>query len=207
MLGPPGAGKGTQAERFARDRRVPRVSTGDVLRQAQVEDEAAHRRAKSLMDAGHLVDDGLVIGIVKDRLRHSDASAGFVLDGFPRTLVQAEALDHLLDDREPLVVVDIEVPEARLIERLRNRRVCRACGMPAAAGAIRCASCGGELVPRSDDDFGIVRERLRVYARESQPIVEFYRRRPTFRSVDGDQAQEAVAKDIAAAVASVVGGR
>jgi adenylate kinase len=121
--------------------------------------------------------------------------------------VQAEALDHLLDDREPLVVVDIEVPEARLIERLRNRRVCRACGMPAAAGAIRCASCGGELVPRSDDDFGIVRERLRVYARESQPIVEFYRRRPTFRSVDGDQAQEAVAKDIAAAVASVVGGR
>lgn len=207
MLGPPGAGKGTQAERFARDRRVPRVSTGDVLRQAQVEDDAAHRRAKSLMDAGHLVDDGLVIGIVKDRLRHSDASAGFVLDGFPRTLVQAEALDHLLDDREPLVVVDIEVPEARLIERLRNRRVCRACGMPAAAGAIRCASCGGELVPRSDDDFGIVRERLRVYARESQPIVEFYRRRPTFRSVDGDQAQEAVAKDIAAAVASVVGGR
>jgi adenylate kinase len=207
MLGPPGAGKGTQAERFARDRRVPRVSTGDVLRQAQVEDDAAHRRAKSLMDAGHLVDDGLVIGIVKDRLRHSDASAGFVLDGFPRTLVQAEALDHLLDDREPLVVVDIEVPETRLIERLRNRRVCRACGMPAAAGAVRCASCGGELVPRSDDDFGIVRERLRVYARESQPIVEFYRRRPTFRSVDGDQAQDAVAKDIAAAVASVVGGR
>jgi adenylate kinase len=207
MLGPPGAGKGTQAERFARDRRVPRVSTGDVLRQAQVEDEAAHRRAKSLMDAGHLVDDDLVIGIVKDRLRHPDASAGFVLDGFPRTLVQAEALDHLLDDREPLVVVDIEVPETRLIERLRNRRVCRACGMPAAAGAVRCASCGGELVPRSDDDFGIVRERLRVYARESQPIVEFYRRRPTFRSVDGDQAQDAVAKDIAAAVASVVGGR
>jgi adenylate kinase len=207
MLGPPGAGKGTQAERFARDRRVPRVSTGDVLRQAQVEDEAAHRRAKSLMDAGHLVDDDLVIGIVKDRLRHPDASAGFVLDGFPRTLVQAEALDHLLDDREPLVVVDIEVPETRLIERLRNRRVCRACGMPAAAGAVRCASCGGELVPRSDDDFGIVRERLRVYACESQPIVEFYRRRPTFRSVDGDQAQDAVAKDIAAAVASVVGGR
>jgi adenylate kinase len=207
MLGPPGAGKGTQAERFARDRRVPRVSTGDVLRQAQVEDEAAHRRAKSLMDAGHLVDDDLVIGIVKDRLRHPDASTGFVLDGFPRTLVQAEALDHLLDDREPLVVVDIEVPEARLIERLRNRRVCRVCGTPAAAGAVRCASCGGELVPRSDDDFGIVRERLRVYARESQPIVEFYRRRPTFRSVDGDQAQDAVAKDIAAAVASVVGGR
>jgi adenylate kinase len=207
MLGPPGAGKGTQAERFARDRRVPRVSTGDVLRQAQVEDEAAHQRAKSLMDAGHLVDDDLVIGIVKDRLRHPDASAGFVLDGFPRTLVQAEALDHLLDDREPLVVVDIEVPETRLLERLRSRRVCRVCGMPAAPEAVRCARCGGELALRSDDDFGIVRERLRVYERESQPIVEFYRRRSTFRSVDGDQAQEAVAKDIAAAVASVVGGR
>lgn len=207
MLGPPGAGKGTQAERFARERRVPRVSTGDVLRQAQIDDEAAHRRAKSLMDAGHLVDDDLVIGIVRHRLAAPDASSGFVLDGFPRTLLQAEALDHLLDDRQPLVVVDIEVPEATLVDRLRSRRVCASCGTPATAALTVCGSCGGKLVPRRDDDFAVVQERLRVYAEQSQPIVEFYRRRPTFRSVDGDQPQESVAADIAAAVASVVGGR
>ena len=207
MLGPPGAGKGTQAERFARDRRVPRVSTGDVLRQAQIEDEATHRRAKLLMDAGHLVDDDLVIGIVRHRLAAPDASSGFVLDGFPRTLLQAEALDHLLDDRQPLVVVDIEVPEATLVDRLRSRRVCASCGTPATAALMVCGTCDGKLVPRRDDDFAVVQERLRVYAEQSQPIVEFYRRRPTFRSVDGDQPQESVAADIAAAVASVVGGR
>jgi adenylate kinase len=207
MLGPPGAGKGTQAERFARERRVPRVSTGDVLRQIRLADEELERRAKALMDLGHLVDDDVVIGIVRDRLARPDAASGFVLDGFPRTLLQAEALDHLLDDRQPLVVVDIEVPEETLLGRLRSRRICRRCGVPAAAGATACAACGGPPVQRGDDEFAVVRERLRVYARESQPIVEFYRRRSTFRSVDGDQVQEAVAADIAAAVASVVGGR
>jgi adenylate kinase len=130
-----------------------------------------------------------------------------VLDGFPRTLTQADALDLLLDDRQPLVVVDIEVPESTLIDRLKSRRICRACGLPAAGTAVKCPACGGELVARTDDEFAIVSERLKVYTRESQPIVEFYRRRSTFRSVDGDQPQDAVAADIAAAVASVVGVR
>jgi len=106
-----------------------------------------------------------------------------------------------------LVVVDIEVPEATLVDRLRSRRVCASCGTPATAALMVCGACGGKLVPRRDDDFAVVQERLRVYAEQSQPIVEFYRRRPTFRSVDGDQPQESVAADIAAAVASVVGGR
>lgn len=207
MLGPPGAGKGTQAERFARARQVPRVSTGDVLRQTWAERPDAGREARALMDAGRLVDDDLVIGIVRDRLARPDTSNGFVLDGFPRTLNQADALDHLLDDRQPLVVVDIEVPEETLLERLKARRVCGKCGTPAAPGLTSCASCGGPLVQRSDDDLRVVQERLRVYALESQPIVEFYRRRPTFRSVDGDQPLEAVAADISAAVASVVGAR
>lgn len=205
MLGPPGAGKGTQAERFARDRRVPRVSTGDVLRQGAIGDDERRQRARAQMEIGHLVDDDLVIGIVRDRLARPDAAGGFVLDGFPRTLNQAEALDLLLDDRQPLVVVDIEVPETTLLDRLRNRRVCAKCGMAAVPGLTACASCGGPLVHRGDDDFAVVRERLRVYSQESQPIVEFYRRRPTFRSVDGDQPQDAVAADISAAVASVVG--
>ena len=207
MLGPPGAGKGTQAERFARTRQLPRVSTGDVLRQTWSQNPETGREARALMDAGRLVDDDLVIGIVRERLARPDAAGGFVLDGFPRTLNQADALDHLLDDRQPLVVVDIEVPDEVLFERLRSRRVCGKCGTPAAAGLTSCAACGGPLVQRSDDDLRVVRERLRVYARESQPIVEFYRRRPTFRSVDGDQPLEAVAADISAAVASVVGAR
>jgi adenylate kinase len=207
MLGPPGAGKGTQADRFARPRGIPRISTGDVLREAAAGDSEIDRRAKALMDRGQLVDDDLVIGIVRERLAMADAVRGFVLDGFPRTLVQAEALDLLLDDRQPLVVVDVEVSEDTIIRRLKSRRVCARCGVPARQTAERCAACGGPLVARSDDDFEVVLERLRVYARESQQIVEYYRRRSTFRCVDGDQSQDAVAADVAAAVASVIGGR
>ena len=157
------------------------------------------------MDAGQLVDDELVIDIVKDRLAKPDAVRGFVLDGFPRTLVQAEALDHLLDDSQPLVVVDIEVPDATLTERLRGRLICQSCGMPGATGLTACSKCGGTLMQRADDEFAVVLERLRVYANQSLPIVEYYRRRPTFRSVDGDQPRDAVSADIAAAVASAVG--
>jgi adenylate kinase len=185
---------------------VPRISTGDVLRSTDIGSAEVERRARALMAKGQLVEDDLVIGIVRHRLAEPDAAQGFVLDGFPRTLTQAEALDALLDHKQPLVVVDIEVPEDTLFERLRSRRVCAKCGTPAASGLNACASCGGPLVGRNDDDLRVVRERLRVYARESQPLVEFYRRRPTFRTVDGDQAFDAVADDISAAVASVVGG-
>jgi len=205
MLGPPGAGKGTQSESFARGRGIPRISTGDVLRSASQGDPELDRKARALMDAGQLVDDDTVIDIVRERLARPDAARGFVLDGFPRTLIQAEALDHLLDDRQPLVVVDIEVPAETLTERLRSRLICSSCGTSATAGLKKCGKCGGALVQRPDDDSAVVQERLRVYATQSMPIVEFYRRRPTFRSVDGDQPQDAVSADIAAAVASVVG--
>ena len=205
MLGPPGAGKGTQAESFAKGRGIPRISTGDVLRQVSTGDVDVDRRSRELMEAGQLVDDDLVIDIVRQRLARPDAARGFVLDGFPRTLTQAEALDHLLDDRQPLVVVDIEVPDATLTERLRGRLICGSCGMSAAVGLTACSRCGGALVQRADDEFAVVLERLRVYATQSRPIVEFYRRRPSFRSVDGDQPRDAVSADIAAAVASVVG--
>ena len=206
MLGPPGAGKGTQAERLARERGVPRISTGDILRGTLGETEAG-RTARATMNAGRLVSDEVVIGIVRDRLAQPDAARGFVLDGFPRTLVQAETLDDILDHRLPLVVVDIEVPEETLVTRLSLRRICSACGTTAVAGAAVCARCGGALVQRTDDDLEVIRERLRVYMRDTRAIVEFYRRRPTFRSVDGDQVQQLVAADIAAAIASVDGGR
>jgi adenylate kinase len=207
MLGPPGAGKGTQAQRFARQRGLPWISTGAMLRDAVQKGSALGRAAKAIMDAGQLVSDDVVIEIVRERLEQQDASRGFVLDGFPRSLPQARALDRLLDDRAPLVIVDIDVPDDTLVARLQARRICRNCGWNAAPGVIACERCGGPLVQRSDDGTEVVRERLRVYARSTRPIVEFYETRPTFRSVDGDQTLESVAADIAAAVASVAGSR
>jgi adenylate kinase len=205
MLGPPGAGKGTQSERFARVRNVPKISTGDILREAVQDGTSTGKAVKAVMDAGRLVSDDVVIEIVRDRLSRRDADMGFVLDGFPRSIAQAKSLDRLVDDKAPLVIVDIEVMEETLISRLRTRRICRNCGWNATPGVAACAKCGGPLVPRSDDGIDVVRERLRVYGRDTRPIIEFYEHRPTFRSVDGDQTQDAVADDIAAAVASVVG--
>ncbi|MEZ5317234.1 MAG: adenylate kinase [Vicinamibacterales bacterium] len=205
MLGPPGAGKGTQADRFARARGIPKISTGDILREAVQAGTELGRAARALMETGRLVGDDLMIGIVRERLSRPDVARGFVLDGFPRTVPQAQALDKLVDDVGTLVVIDVEVPEDRLVERLGGRRICRNCGWTAAPGLEACEKCGGELVQRRDDATDVVRERLRVYWEQTQPLVDYYSRRPTFRSVDGDQSPNAVAEDVAAAVASVVG--
>lgn len=206
MLGPPGAGKGTQAEKFARSRGVPRISTGDILREAVQAGTEMGRAAREVMDAGRLVGDDIMIGIVRERLSRPDTRAGFVLDGFPRTVAQAQALDTLIDDVAPLVVVDIEVAEDVLVRRLQIRRICSTCGWTAPPGTTVCAKCGGSLVQRTDDNEAVVRERLAVYLRSTQPIVDFYQSRNTFRSVDGDQTEDSVAADLSAAVASVVGG-
>ena len=206
MLGPPGAGKGTQAEKFARSRGVPRISTGDILREAVQAGTEMGRAAREVMDAGRLVGDDIMIGIVRERLSRPDTRAGFVLEGFPRTVAQARSLDTLIDDVAPLVVVDIEVPEEVLVRRLQIRRICSTCGWTAPPGTTVCAKCGGSLVQRTDDNEAVVRERLAVYLRSTQPIVDFYQSRNTFRSVDGDQTEDSVAADLSAAVASVVGG-
>src|SRR5881227_1793770 len=121
MLGPPGAGKGTQAERFAKEKRIPKISTGDILREAVATKTEIGLRAKAIMDRGELVNDEVMIGIVKERLERDDARDGFVLDGFPRTVVQASALDAIMSERDPLIVVDIVVPEAELVRRLGTR--------------------------------------------------------------------------------------
>jgi adenylate kinase len=207
MLGPPGAGKGTQAERFGRTRNVPRVSTGDILREAVQAGSDIGRAAKAVMDAGRLVGDDIMIAIVRERLSRPDTANGFVLDGFPRTVNQATVLDGIVDKSSPLIIVNIEVPEEALVSRLSTRRICDQCSWIAVPGALTCPKCGGKLVQRRDDNAEVVRERLRIYARDTQPLVEFYENRPTFRSVDGDQTPDSVAADIAAAVASVVGGR
>ena len=205
MLGAPGAGKGTQAEMFAKAKGALRISTGDILRDAVQAGSELGRVTKAVMDSGQLVGDDIMIGIARERLSRPDTRVGYGLDGFPRTVAQAAALDEMFDHTVPLVVVNIEVPEERLIERLTLRRICGSCGWNAVPGMTQCSKCGGALVQRRDDNVEVVRERLRVYARETEPLVEFYRRRPTFRVVDGDQTADAVAADLAAAVASASG--
>lgn len=200
LLGPPGAGKGTQAERVARARGIPKISTGDILREAVQAGTEIGLRAKAIMDRGELVSDEVMIRVVGERLERPDARAGFVLDGFPRTVAQAAALDGIMHGRDPLIVLDIAVPEAELGRRLGSRMICDACGMNADAGETVCRRCGGRLTQRSDDSDRVVRERLKVYRRDTQPLVDYYRTRSTFRAVDGAQAPDAVAAALAAAI-------
>jgi adenylate kinase len=210
VLGPPGAGKGTQAERFARIRRIPKISTGDILREAVSAGTDLGLKARAIMDRGELVGDDVMIGIVRERLDRSDAQQGFVLDGFPRTVAQAEALDAIMVGRDTLIVVDISVPTAELVRRLASRMVCENCGINMEPGGSVCAKCGGRLVQRTDDNVAVVQERLAVYERQSRPLVDFYRTRPTFRSIDGAQTAEQVAADLAAAIeaaGAALGGR
>ena len=214
MMGPPGAGKGTQAERFARERGLPKISTGDILREGIKTKLAAAVEAKARMDRGELVDDATMIEIVRNRLQQPDTTAGFVLDGFPRTVPQARALDEIIGERGngPLVVVDVVVPEKELMRRLAGRRICSTCGTNAEPtdGATRpvCGKCGGPLVQRTDDNDNVVSERLKVYIRQTQPLVDYYRERPTFRVVNGAQAPERVACELDALIddAAAIGG-
>jgi adenylate kinase len=198
MMGAPGAGKGTQADRFARERGLPKISTGDILREGIKEQNPVALEAKNLMDRGELVDDSTIIAIVRDRLLRPDTRPGFVLDGFPRTVGQAAALDGLMEERAqgPLVVIDVVVPEQELVRRLGSRRICGRCGTNAEPGKPVCVKCGGALVVRADDDGHVVLERLKVYERATRPVLDYYRARPTFRVVNGAQALEQVARDV-----------
>lgn len=218
MMGPPGAGKGTQAGRFARGRGLLKVSTGDILREAVKGQTPVAQAAKARMDRGELVDDDTMIAIVRDRLLRPDARKGFVLDGFPRTVAQAKALDAIMEERDngPLIVIDVEVPQEELVRRLASRRICSACGTNANPldPATTCTQCGGELVQRSDDNQQVVLERLNVYGRATKPVLEYYRERPTFRVVNGAQPHDRVAyeldaqiDDAAAAGVALKGGR
>jgi adenylate kinase len=200
MMGPPGAGKGTQATRFARERGLLKISTGDILRDAIREQSPVALAAKARMDRGELVDDATMIAIVRARLMRPDAEPGFVLDGFPRTVAQARALDRIVEERGngPLIMVDVMVPEKELVRRLASRRICSNCGTnadPFGTSAV-CKACGGELVQRADDNQDVVLERLKIYQRATTPVLEYFRERPTFRVVNGAQAPERVAQEL-----------
>jgi adenylate kinase len=212
MLGAPGAGKGTQADVLAAKRGLPKISTGDILRQGIKDQLPVAMIAKAKMDRGELVDDDTMIAIVRDRLSRPDVDAGFILDGFPRTVDQARALDRLMDDlgKGPLLVVELVVPEEDLVRRLAGRRICSKCGENAGVDdGPTCRRCGGELTQRPDDREEVVRERLNVYARSTKPLVDFYRARPTFRTVNGAQAPDRVARELDATIdaAASVGSR
>jgi adenylate kinase len=202
MMGPPGAGKGTQAERFAKERKLLKISTGEILRECIKLQTPLGLKAKQIIDAGRLVDDATMIGIVRERLFKPDAMGGFVLDGFPRTVPQARALDDIMVERDkgPLIVIEVVVPEAELVKRLSTRRICSSCGFnadPFDGGAgNRCKRCGGEFVQRTDDSVEVVKKRLGIYDREKQPLVEYYKGRPTFRMVNGAQPPEIVARQL-----------
>jgi adenylate kinase len=211
LMGPPGAGKGTQAERFARDHGIPKISTGDILREAVQGATPLGKKVSAAMNRGELVSDDVIIEIVADRLSRPDAARGFVLDGFPRTVPQADALDALLAGRGPLIVVEIQVPDDVLVGRVRNRRICKDCGRTVSAFGEdpalveRCETCGGKLVSRSDDGESVVRDRLKLYWSETQPMIAHYHRRPTYRVVNGAQPPERVREALVAAVASAIG--
>ena len=192
FLGPPGAGKGTQAVRVCERLGIPQISTGDILRRAIREGTETGLAAKRYIDAGQLVPDEVVIDIVRERLTQDDCRGGYLLDGFPRTVQQAEALAAFADID---AVIDIEVSDEKLTERLSGRRVCPACGgtyhVSRLGGSSTCEKCGGQLIQRDDDKPETVRSRLAVYHRQTAPLIQWYEARGLLRAVDGSQPMEA----------------
>lgn len=208
LMGPPGAGKGTQADGIVKEFGVPHISTGDMFRAATHEGTALGLQAKAFMDAGQLVPDDVTIGIVAERLSKPDCTKGFLLDGFPRTLAQAEALEAMLGKlgRPIDVVISIEVPLEDLIARLTGRHICRQCAAPyhmifnPPRVAGKCDQCGGELYQRADDSETTARKRLDVYVKQTAPLVNFYGQRGLLESIDGSRSVDEVGQAIVTAV-------
>ncbi|HFE52364.1 MAG TPA: adenylate kinase [Bacteroidetes bacterium] len=211
LLGPPGSGKGTQGAWLSSKYGIPAISTGDILREAVRRGTELGKKAKNYMDAGELVPDDVIIGLIEERLSESDCAKGFILDGFPRTVPQAEALEELMKRRNwPLdAVLSLEVPDEEIVRRSVNRRVCANCGRvfnlitdpPPADG--KCPVCGGEIIQRDDDNEETVRARLRVYNEQTAPLKDYYEKRGKLIRVDGVGSIEEVRSRIAAALAQV----
>lgn len=208
LMGPPGAGKGTQAETLVNLYNIPHISTGDMFRKAQKDGTELGLKAKSYMEKGQLVPDEVTVGIVRERLAEADCKNGFLLDGFPRTVQQADALGEILNDLGMKLtrVINIEVDKTLLVDRLTGRRVCKGCGAtyhiankaPKADGV--CDKCGGALYQRSDDTVETVSSRLDVYEAQTAPLIAYYQEKGIMSNIDGSQSMEAVLADIQSAL-------
>ncbi|MFS0784228.1 adenylate kinase [Bacillus sp. 1P06AnD] len=204
LMGLPGAGKGTQAEKIVEKYNIPHISTGDMFRAAIKAQTELGLKAKSFMDKGELVPDEVTIGIVRERLSQDDCKQGFLLDGFPRTVAQAEALENILSDLSRPIdyVINVDVDKEILMERLTGRRICKECGAtyhlvfnpPAKEGV--CDRCGGELYQRADDNAETVQNRLDVNLKQTKPLLSFYEDKGTLRNVNGQQDINVVFEDI-----------
>ena len=198
LLGAPGAGKGTQAAKLVEKYHMAHISTGDILRAAVKNQTELGLEAKKYMDAGDLVPDELVIGLVKERLQDEDTQAGFILDGFPRTSMQAVALDsELAELNRPLdAAVLVDVDKEVIIKRLTSRRMCRDCGYIGTDKDTVCPKCGGDMYQRDDDNEATVRNRLDVYESSTAPLIDYYRGCDLLVTIDGDQDPEVVFDEI-----------
>ncbi|MCG1417794.1 adenylate kinase [Staphylococcus epidermidis] len=204
LMGLPGAGKGTQASEIVKKFPIPHISTGDMFRKAIKDETDLGKEAKSYMDRGELVPDEVTVGIVKERISEDDAKKGFLLDGFPRTLDQAESLSQIMSelDREIDAVINIEVPEEELMNRLTGRRICEKCGTtyhlvfnPPKVDGI-CDIDGGKLYQREDDNPETVSNRLSVNVKQSKPILEYYNNKGVLKNIDGSKDIDEVTKDV-----------
>ena len=208
LMGPPGAGKGTQAVILAEKLGIPHISTGDMFRKAVKEETALGLEAKRYMDSGQLVPDEVTIGIVRERLGAGDCAKGFLLDGFPRTVFQAEALDGIMKELGTKLdmALNIDVDAEALVGRITGRRMCRSCGTPYhvtfSPSKVQgvCDACGGELYQRDDDKEETVRERLEVYNSQTLPLIEYYRKQGIIVDIDGNQPMEKVTEAILKAI-------
>lgn len=212
LMGPPGAGKGTQAAVLVDRFHIPHISTGDMFRAAMKAGTSLGLKAKDYMDAGALVPDEVTIGIVGERLLEPDCTNGFLLDGFPRTVAQADALGKILEQMELKLdgVLNLRVDEEKLLARLTGRRVCRKCGAtyhvlynPPAQDSI-CNECGGELYQRGDDTLETAKNRLNVYNQQTEPLIAYYRKQGLLKEIEGDQEIDLVLQDIIVALGQAV---
>ena len=208
LMGPPGAGKGTQAANLVKEFGIPHISTGDMFRAAVKEGTALGLQAKACMDAGKLVPDEVTIGIVKERLAKPDCKKGFILDGFPRTVEQADALSGILKELGLCLTaaLNITVPTADLIERAVGRRICKSCGAtyhvkfnPPAKDAV-CDACSGDLYQRADDSEETMKNRLSVYEAQTKPLIDYYEKAGVYKKIDGRQTIDAVKDAMLAAL-------
>ena len=204
LLGPPGSGKGTQGERLQEDFRLPYYATGDILRAAVSEGTELGKTAKAFMDKGDLVPDEVIIGVIGERVENPEAADGFILDGFPRTLEQAQALDQALGPQSVDKALYIEVTDEELVKRLSGRWLCRNCQAPyhmtnnPPQHPGSCDHCGGELYQRADDTEETVRKRIEVYLDQTAPLIDYYAKASKLIRVDGEQDIDAVARDVLA---------